>query len=122
MKTNKKSFVILSALLCIISVIAAMKVSITGCTSDVDKAVDSIASIVNEPVGVGEIGEVGEKGNGKIYIWTDEETGVQYIIYREKLYNAGFGGITPRLNSDGSLYIADTEDTTQQEAENGLEG
>lgn len=108
MKTIKKSFVILSALLCIISV--------TGCTSDVNKAVDNIVGSANEPA------EVGEKGDDKIYIWTDEETGVQYVIYREKTANAGFGGITPRLNSDGSLYIADTEDTTQQETEHGLEG
>lgn len=43
--------------------------------------------------------------------WTDEDTGVQYIIYREKFYNAGFGGITLRLNPDGSLYVV--EPTTQ---------
>lgn len=108
MKTVKKPFMILSALLCIISV--------TGCTSDVDTAVDGIISIMNEPA------EVGEIGDDKIYIWTDKETGVQYVIYSEKLYNAGFGGITPRLNSDGSLCIADTEDRTQQETENDLEG
>lgn len=47
---------------------------------------------------------VGEKSNDYIYIWTDEDTGVQYVIYREKCMNAGFGGITPRLNPDGSLY------------------
>ena len=40
-----------------------------------------------------------------ITIWTDEETGVQYVIYRDKAGYAGFGGITPRLNSDGTLYI-----------------
>lgn len=40
-----------------------------------------------------------------IYVWTDEETGVQYIIYHEKCGYAGFGGITPRLNPDGSLYV-----------------
>lgn len=49
---------------------------------------------------------VGEKGNNMIYIWTDEDTGVQYVVYREESCYAGFGGITPRLNSDGSLYIS----------------
>lgn len=51
-----------------------------------------------------------------IYLWTDEGTGVQYVIYREKCAYAGFGGITPRLNPDGSLYIAEdgTEDTSEQ--------
>ena len=39
--------------------------------------------------------------NAKVHIWTDEETGVQYIIYE------GYkqGGIHPRLNADGSLHI-----------------
>lgn len=50
-----------------------------------------------------------EDSNYFIRFYTDQETGVQYIIYREKFYNAGFGGITPRLNSDGSLYLDDIE-------------
>lgn len=44
-----------------------------------------------------------------IYIVTDPDTGVQYLVYREKAYNAGFGGITPRLNPDGSLCVVDVE-------------
>lgn len=45
-------------------------------------------------------------GSDTISIWTDEETGVQYIIYySNKSYD--LGGITPRLNADGTLYIAD---------------
>lgn len=38
--------------------------------------------------------------NSSFCIWTDEETGVQYIVY------IGFrkGGICPRLNADGSLH------------------
>lgn len=38
------------------------------------------------------------------FIITDEETGVQYIVYREKVGWAGMGGITPRYNSDGTLH------------------
>ncbi len=42
--------------------------------------------------------------NGEqVHIWTDAETGVQYIIYS---YSDGInkmGGITPRLNPDGSV-------------------
>lgn len=40
---------------------------------------------------------------GAISIWTDEETGVQYIIYHGN-NNQYLGGITPRLNADGTLY------------------
>ena len=39
-----------------------------------------------------------------IFIWTDEETGVQYIVYSDKDGYGGMGGITPRLNADGTLY------------------
>lgn len=39
------------------------------------------------------------------WIWTDQETGVQYIVYKD-----GYGGgITPRINLDGSLYTGHLE-------------
>ncbi len=41
--------------------------------------------------------------------WTDEETGVQYIIYSYSTGYSGMGGITPRLNEDGSLYVKERE-------------
>lgn len=41
-----------------------------------------------------------------VFVWTDEETGVQYIIYSDTAGYGGMGGITPRLNADGTLYIA----------------
>lgn len=40
-----------------------------------------------------------------IRIWTDEETGVQYIIYSYKDGYGGMGGITPRLNSVGNVML-----------------
>ena len=43
--------------------------------------------------------------NYDVYVWTDEETGVQYIVYSHRNGYGGMGGITPRFNSDGSLYI-----------------
>lgn len=45
------------------------------------------------------------KNNEDVYIWTDEETGVQYVVYSHIVANGGgAGGITPRLNADGTLY------------------
>ena len=46
----------------------------------------------------------GSKNDASIKFWTDDETGVQYVIYNEVCLNGGMGGITPRLNSDGTLY------------------
>lgn len=44
-----------------------------------------------------------------VYDYTDPETGVHYLIYSEDQYNAGMGGITPRLNPDGSTMVEQTE-------------
>lgn len=44
-----------------------------------------------------------------VYDYTDPETGVHYLIYSEDQYNAGMGGITPRLNPDGSNMVEKTE-------------
>ena len=40
-----------------------------------------------------------------ILIWTDEETGVQYIIYSHSAVYGGMGGITPRLNNVGNVML-----------------
>ena len=38
-----------------------------------------------------------------VYDYTDPETGVHYLIYSEHQYRSGMGGITLRLNPDGSI-------------------
>lgn len=48
-----------------------------------------------------------ESNNKNIEFWTDEETGVQYVIYERTLMRGAMGGITPRLNADGSIYVVD---------------
>ena len=53
---------------------------------------------------VGTVNNVKYTTSGNIvYIWTDTETGVQYLIFSE----GRAGGITPRLNADGTLYIVE---------------
>jgi hypothetical protein len=71
----KKMFLILTAL-----ILAILLFTFSGCESD----------------GSG----VGNLEDSYIDIWTDEETGVQYIVYS----GVKKGGITPRLNADGTLY------------------
>ena len=39
------------------------------------------------------------------YIYVDKETGVNYIVY-SAYYK---GGITPRLNADGTPYVSEVE-------------
>lgn len=57
--------------------------------------------------------ELREEENSSIRIWTDEETGVQYIVYCDRGGYAGMGGITPRLNADGTLYVAEESEDTE---------
>ena len=45
--------------------------------------------------------------DGDVYVWTDEETGVQYLIYSDRHSDSGMGGITPRLNADGTIRVVD---------------
>ena len=43
--------------------------------------------------------------DGNFDVYQDRETGVQYIVYREwKNAYATFCAMTPRYNSDGTLY------------------
>lgn len=47
--------------------------------------------------------EIQQTHNNDIYEFIDSETGVHYLIYSYNAGYAGMGGITPRLNSDGSI-------------------
>lgn len=40
-----------------------------------------------------------------IYDWVDPDTGVHYLVLRDNSYQSGRGGITPRLNSDGTVMV-----------------
>ena len=82
-------------LLVTILVAMLMMACLVGCDSDRDIYVDMPNNGVTKT------------SNVNIEFWTDEETGVQYVIYDRVGGYAGMGGITPRLNSDGSVYIVD---------------
>lgn len=43
-----------------------------------------------------------------VYDYVDPETGVHYLIYSQDAGYAGMGGMTPRLNADGSLMVDET--------------
>lgn len=85
----------------LISIIAIVTFLFTGCTT-VSDIVDDSAVQVNDNIIENSIFA---KNYGEVYIYTDPETGVEYLIFNKKSANAGMGGITPRLNVDGSLYI-----------------
>lgn len=43
--------------------------------------------------------------NSDIYEFVDPDTGVHYWVYSHKTGYGGMGGMTPRLNSDGTVMI-----------------
>lgn len=45
--------------------------------------------------------------NDDIYEFVDPDTRVHYWIYSHKAGYAGMGGMTPRLNSDGTVMITE---------------
>lgn len=49
--------------------------------------------------------ELGNTNNTAIAVYVDPETGVNYLILQKGYY----GGITVRLNADGTPYVTSTE-------------
>lgn len=48
--------------------------------------------------------------NSDVYEFVDKETGVHYFIYSHGSGYRGMGGITPRLNTDGSVMVDEVEE------------
>lgn len=100
-----------------------MSFLLSGCSADnmhtegSDAPSDDAMGALANALTVSHSEMVKEIENNHIFIITDPKTGVQYIVYREKVGYAGMGGITPRLNADGSLYVVDLD----EEAEHGEE-
>ncbi len=95
---------------CLLLTFACM---LTGCETDVlspETSVQDVEAQENADIFGYSQPSSNRIQNENIYVITDPDTGVQYIVFREKAYNAGMGGITPRLNPDGSLCVVDVED------------
>ena len=74
---------IITVIICIM-----LMLCVTGCRTESTE--NDIAFSIN-----------GEVDTGEISIFIDEETGVNYVCY----HSAYKGGICPRYNADGTLYV-----------------
>lgn len=70
--------------------IVAILFSLIGCSSP-------------EGVKTSNSGETSKIYNDDIYEFVDPDTGIHYWIYSHKAGYGGMGGMTPRLNPDGSV-------------------
>ena len=66
-----------------------MMFSLVGCTNGVKSAPSDTIAVTNND----------------IYEFVDPETGVHYWIYSHGAAYQGMGGITPRLNADGTIMV-----------------
>ena len=55
----------------------------------------------------GETTSISELPNEYVYEYIDAQTGVHYLVYSRKSGNAGMGGMTPRLNADGTIMVTE---------------
>lgn len=46
---------------------------------------------------------------GGVFNFTDPDTGVCYLIYKDKYGYGGMGGITVRYNPDGTIMVKEVE-------------
>ncbi len=53
----------------------------------------------------GDDGNTTKIQNSDIYEFVDPETGVHYWVYSHNEGYGGMGGMTPRLNSDGTVMV-----------------
>ena len=94
-------------------IVLLFAILLTGCSSEeAQKNAESfqsgLNSVIRDPsVAFSQEAEIQTTENQFIFVWTDPDTKIQYSVYRQKSGYAGFGGITPRLNVDGSLYISE---------------
>lgn len=66
-----------------------MMFSLVGCSNGVQSDESDIATL---------------SGN-YMYEFIDPETGVHYWVYSKPVIKGGMGGITPRLNADGTIMV-----------------
>lgn len=79
----KKKLLALGIAICIL-------LGMTGCVSGVQSSNDGSTTKIY---------------NSDIYEFVDPDTGVHYWVYSHKEGYGGMGGMTPRLNSDGTVMI-----------------
>jgi hypothetical protein len=66
-----------------------MMFSLVGCVEGVESDTSDTVTITNNDM----------------YEFVDPQTGVHYWVYSHSEYYKGMGGMTPRLNADGTIMV-----------------
>jgi len=104
MKASKDKFQILTGLFKkkimfgILCVLLVTTICISGCISTGEASTTEIPTLT---------------GDGTAYdpnvisVYVDPQTGVNYLIYSVQLLPGGLGGMCPRYDADGTLYVSE---------------
>ena len=86
--------------------LAILVVGVTGCgTPQADTAGQDATDTADAVVDTWDGSFYSRYNKDRVYDYTDPETGVHYLIYSDTAAHGAMGGITPRLNTDGSVMV-----------------
>ena len=85
--------------------LAISVVGVTGCGAPQTDASGRDATDTTDAVVHTWDGSAYKYNKDCVYDYTDPETGVHYLIYSDTAVRGAMGGITPRLNADGSVMV-----------------
>lgn len=95
----------------ILALLSVLTIALCGCSTDgLKEALNEEQTQEPEEVILNEYTKdsVGTPRGG-VFSFTDPETGVCYLIYKDKYTSGGMGGITVRYNADGSIMVKEVE-------------
>ena len=104
MKVSKDKFQIFTGLFKkkimfgILCVLLVTTICISGCISTVEDSTTEIPTLT---------GAESAYDPNVIFVYVDPQTGVNYLIYSVQLLRSGLGGMCPRYNADGTLYVSE---------------
>lgn len=88
------------------------------CTLLVGCSIDEVVNADPNPVStVSKEKKLRKIDNNDIYEFVDSDTGVHYWIYSHRMGNSGQGGMTPRLNSDGTVMVTKVKEENKDKGE-----
>ncbi len=90
---NKKKFIF--GILCVLLVTT---ICISGCISTGEASTTEIPTLTGDGTAY---------NSNVISVYVDPQTGVNYLTYSVQLLPGGLGGMCPRYDADGTLYVSE---------------
>ena len=97
-------------ILMMLSLTVLASATLTGCSSSNDTASNAEETSSTSKKESEKSNTLSQLDNCDIYEYVDPETGVHYLIYSNHVGRGGAGGMTPRLNADGSIMVDEKEE------------